>query len=461
MPLEHPEKLFAEWKAVYGDIIFLRLFNTPTVVLNTQSAAKELLERRGTKYSNRPNAVWMTEMLKWDANAGTMQAGETHRKHRRWAQAPLFDKASLEKFLPVQIREMYTLLGSLLKDPEDFAAHFHRFSGSVLLDALYGHSVSAKDDRYLALIDKALDGVTGVSAPGAALVDFIPILQHIPSWFPGAWWKRLALETRIALKESSEKTYLLAESTDDDKYSIVGSLIREHKENGTLVSEAYEIKMFGTTMYVAGTDTTKTVMQSFILAMVLHPEVFLKAQKEMDNVVGHDRLPTIDDRGSLPYLECVLKETYRWAPPIPVGIPHATSEDDEYRGYYIPKGTTIIPNIWLMLRDPEEYPEPDSFIPDRFWGLSSAESDRIDPKNLVFGYGRRICPGRRFADISVWLAAANIVATFDIHKARDGTGKEITPVIEFESGLSSPPVPFKCSIKPRSQQSVELIMNVL
>lgn len=89
-------------------------------------------------------------------------------------------------------------------------------------------------------------------------------------------------------------------------------------------------------------------MATFFLAMMLHPEVQRKAREEIDRVVGDGRLPNVKDRDSLPYVEAVLKEVFRWHPIAPMGLPHEITEDDIYQGYLIPKGAIIIPNIWFV-----------------------------------------------------------------------------------------------------------------
>ncbi|KAF5391971.1 hypothetical protein D9757_003240 [Collybiopsis confluens] len=101
-------------------------------------------------------------------------------------------------------------------------------------------------------------------------------------------------------------------------------------------------------VHTAAEDTTVSIISTFFLAMVLHPEVFQKAQTEMDNVVGTNKLPTFEDRDSLPYLECVFKEVCRWNPAVPLGLPHRLMVDDVYRGYHIPKGTTIMDELIKM-----------------------------------------------------------------------------------------------------------------
>ena len=80
--------------------------------------------------------------------------------------------------------------------------------------------------------------------------------------------------------------------------------------------------------------------------MTLHPEVRVKAQDEIDRVLGPCQLPTVADRSRLPYTDAVVKEVLRWHPVGPMGIPHASSEDDTWGKYFIPKGSLILPNIW-------------------------------------------------------------------------------------------------------------------
>ena len=95
----------------------------------------------------------------------------------------------------------------------------------------------------------------------------------------------------------------------------------------------------------ANTQTIST-LQSFFLAMSLNPDVQRKAQAELDAVVGPHRLPNHDDTGSLPYVNAIVRESLRWQGVSPFGIAHYTNEDLEYRGWFIPKGTVLLPQIW-------------------------------------------------------------------------------------------------------------------
>jgi cytochrome P450 len=130
---------------------------------------------------------------------------------------------------------------------------------------------------------------------------------------------------------------------------------------------------------------------TFFLAMTIFPEVQRQAQKELDRVIGGTRLPVSKDRDNLPYIVAVMKETHRWHLVLPMGLPHTSTEEDTCRGYRIPKGAMLLANSWWFTHDPSVYPDPMAFRPERFLETPTHKPEP-DPRNFIFGYGRRICP---------------------------------------------------------------------
>lgn len=194
--------------------------------------------------------------------------------------------------------------------------------------------------------------------------------------------------------------------------------------------------------------------------MVLNPEVQKRAQAEIDRVVGSDRLPDFGDRISMPYIEAVLRETMRFYPIAPLGIPHAAVNDDVYEGYLIPKGITILGNIWAMTHDATKYPAPFEFKPERFFTSSGELND--DHVTPVWGWGRRICVGRYVADASLWSAITSMLAVFDFLKAMDEDGKDIDFEPRWTPGVASRPVNFPCRIIPRRRDmGVEKLTSLI
>ncbi|KAJ7304896.1 cytochrome P450 [Mycena albidolilacea] len=168
--------------------------------------------------------------------------------------------------------------------------------------------------------------------------------------------------------------------------------------------------------------------------MILHPEYQVMAQKEIDSVVGDQRLPEFEDRESLPLVECIVQETLRWRSGVPLGIPHSVRKDDLYRGMLIPKGSLVFANITGMSLDESVYSDAACFYLERFL---SKPAGRGEPyfNNTVFGFGRRICTGQYVAENTLWVAIASILASCKIINTVDEYGNIIVPDTTFTEGL--------------------------
>ena len=134
-------------------------------------------------------------------------------------------------------------------------------------------------------------------------------------------------------------------------------------------------------MFLAGADTTSTTLEWCCLYMMGYPEIQKKIQEELDSVVGRNRLPQISDQPDLPYTRAALLEVQRIVVLTPLSDFHTASEDTTLRGYHIPKGATIVSNLYAAMKDPDVFPEPDEFKPERF----------IDEKGQYFER-EEVCP---------------------------------------------------------------------
>ncbi|CCL99826.1 uncharacterized protein FIBRA_01850 [Fibroporia radiculosa] len=464
LPLQNQHKFFSSWSSKYGDVIFAQLFRTPTIIINSFQVAQDLLDKKSSKYSYRPRFVLLAELMGWDNVITHMTYGERFRKHRRWIADAFQNKDSLKSYRPLQYKETYILLSGLLQNPGDVRLHLRRFAAAMIMKIAYGHTVTSIDDKYIHIAESAAKETVEAGGPGSMLVDFFPFLTLWPLWFPGAGFKRKAFEVRALVRNMLDTPFNMVKNamlSGTASPCFTASLLEEMINSKSPTEEDEDdIKGAAGVLYGASTDTTVAVLSTFVLAMVLHPDVYKKAQEEVDRVVGSDRLPVFEDRISLPYLECVIREVYRWNCPVPLGIPHKVMQDDSYRDYDIPGGSMVIPNIWAMVQDHEHYPAPESFRPERFLEMSHDVADTRDPRNMVFGFGRRACPGKQFADTSIWLVVANMIATLDISKTTDFRGDPVTPQAAFISGFVSHPEPFVCNVAPRSDKIAEMVSEL-
>lgn len=250
------------------------------------------------------------------------------------------------------------------------------------------------------------------------------------------------------------KTTLL--QNPDGRPCVMKEIIKMQAEEGYSDEYASHIPA---QLWEAGSDTTSTQLYGFIQAMILYPEIMKKGQAELDAVIGQDRMPTLDDMPRLPYVRACVKESLRWLPVAVLGaFPHATTEDDTYMGYKIPKGAIIMLNTWNIHRDPARFAAPTVFNPDRYLGdntTSSESANCIDVSrrdHFAFGAGRRICPGLNVADRSLLLGISRIFWAFDVTPRIGKDGKPVMPVQDdFLPGFVAIPKPFGVDVKPRSE----------
>ena len=329
-----------------------------------------------------------------------------------------------------------------------------------MLAMLYGYTPSPHTpDPLVRLINKVMAEFSKAAVVGAWLVDLIPWLRHLPNWVPGTGFKRTARQWHGDFHEVMNVPINFVteqKAQEAAKPSYVERLLQQ-ADPISAEEEKKHIRQSAIALYSGGAETTATGLSFFFLAMALFPEVQAKAKEEIDRITGAGRLPSFQDRDRLPYVEAVVKETLRWQVLAPMGAPHVSEEDDEFRGYRIPKGAIILPSIKWFSIDPSVYKDPESLRPERFLGSGAAPS----PYDYAFGFGRRICPGQLLAESSLFLTIAQSLAVFDISKAVDKeTGRDVKSAVRTTPGFVAHPTPFTCRIIPRSEKCVDFIRRV-
>ncbi|KAL1540392.1 unspecific monooxygenase [Salvia divinorum] len=165
-------------------------------------------------------------------------------------------------------------------------------------------------------------------------------------------------------------------------------------------------------LIIAGADTTTDSVQWATAELIRNPEKLSKAKKELRSAIGDKAQVQENDIPKLPYLNAVIKESFRLHPPGPFLIPHEAEADLEINGYTIPRGARILVNVWAIGRDPSVWPDPESFVPERFVG-GSIDYKGQDFRLIPFGSGRRICPVLPLAHLMVHLMVASMIHGFD------------------------------------------------
>ncbi|EJD42950.1 cytochrome P450 [Auricularia subglabra TFB-10046 SS5] len=377
----------------YGPVVHLRMLHRHMILLNSWEAVTELLDRRGGIYSDRP-AFPMVCGLDWATSL--MRYGERWRANRRIVHYYFHEQAS-KRYHDSQTRMNLAFLLALLDTPRHFMQHIRSMTAASIMKLTYDIDISTDvdggEDPWVALAHSAIEIMTAAVVFGTFAVDWIPLLKYVPAWFPGAAFQRLARESReISKRFRLGPLEMVRERISQGKSStsIAEQLIRDGLEgrplDDGLVADATAI------IYIGGADTTVSVISAFFLCMVLHPAAQKAAHEEIDRVLGPGCLPTLADRRALPYVSGVLLEVMRLYPVLPLGTAHRVMEEDEYDGMRIPKGATILANVWSILRDEHYYADPERFMPERYTkdGVLDLKNTVLDPRGPVFGFGRHV-----------------------------------------------------------------------
>ncbi|KAG0706787.1 cytochrome P450 [Suillus ampliporus] len=456
-----PWRSYTDWAKKYGDIVYSTILGQEFVVINSEELAHTLLDQRSGVYSDRPY-VSTNVLFGMDFTTGLLPYGARWRKHRKMYHVG-FSKEACHKYQSMQLQKVHQFLENLVVSPTEFPAHSRTLSVAIIMAITYGYDLAPAEDPFVNKVQRFIDiFFQALSPERAALLGAIPFLQYIPSWLPGGMYKRRARECRGLARDilNDPVEYVKAEMAGGTtRHSLVKDLLGRYttKDNTVTVEDEETVKAVAATVFLGGAETTDSTVSVFLLAMVLHPEVQIKAQEEIDRVVGNSRLPDFSDREMLPYVEAVYLETLRWRPTVPIALPHATSTSDVYNGYYIPKGANVAVNIWAITHDEARFPDSMSYKPERYLSPTGELLQGIT--SPYFGFGRRKCPGLYVADQSIWASIVSSLATLRIGKGKDSTGCEIDVKPEFTEGLalSVRPKPFECSIEPRSKNAERLI----
>ncbi|KAL4072602.1 cytochrome P450 [Scleroderma yunnanense] len=442
--MKEPHVTYAKWAEQYGDIIYSRIFSQDFVIISSTKIARHLVDQRSTVYSDRPQSP-LYKLFGIDQMTFLMKYCDEWRMHRKLFHSTLKADA-IDQYQEMYLRCTSLLLSNLQQSPSTFREHLHLYTGAISLELVYGRRIEGKNDPIITLATGLGDILSKETTPErSGLLMSFPFLQYLPAWFPGFGFKYDAKISRKMVQTLAELPYGMAKQQMESGI-LPQCLVYDFLMNGASLEEK-SAKDAASGVYIGLPPFslhTAAILEMLILAMILFPDVQEKAHAELDGVIGKGIIPTFNDRERLPYLQAVIYELMRWNPIFPLGVPHMTSTSDIYEGYYIPKGCIVIFNIWAMTRG---HSDPKLFDPTRHLTPDGQILPQARQNNGVyFGFGRRVCPGRFFAENGLWAAIAMMLSSFTFERAKDANRNYIDIEPKFEHGQASHPSPFECSI---------------
>ncbi|KAK4215596.1 cytochrome P450 [Rhypophila decipiens] len=467
---------FEQLKSSYGSIIGLKMASQNVVILNHYSHVKALFDQRGAIYSSRPQShIATTLVCPNQIHLLLLPYGPEWRKQRRILQS-LLNINAVDKFLPLQNAEATQTVVDIMHNPNGYYDHIRRYTTAVILASVFGQRAKRFKSKNVQDLYHAQDQFTAILEQGATPpVDAFGFLKYLPGGRWKAWAKEVRREQKgLYMRLLGETRERIGRGKGGDCF--LGSILQGQEKNG--MDDEHVAYLAGNLME-AGSDTTASTLLSFLLAMIKYPDELRKAQAEVDEVCGPDRSPGPQDIGRLPFVKACMDETLRWRPVASGMIPHMNTQDDTYMGYFFPKGTVFLPNVWAVSMDESEYQDPARFMPDRWlpneYGTRTTGTDPVTAQEdeatqdfhgghsgddhgrrttYGFGAGRRSCPGHWLAKNSLMLNMAKLAWALDLAPAEGMSPADVDDDIStaYLEGFLIAPKRFPISIKPRSEK---------
>ncbi|RZC76181.1 hypothetical protein C5167_002759 [Papaver somniferum] len=417
----------------YGHVIYLRLGSVDVVVACSASIASQFLKTHDSNFSSRPPNSGAKYIAYNNQDFVFAPYGRRWRMFRKICAVHLFSGKALDEFQYVRQEEVAVLTNVLAQSSKNSKSNPVKLTDlltvcitNALARVLLGTRVCGDGEGFA---DEKSQNFKNMIAEIMVLAgvfnigDFIPSLEWLDLQGVASKMKNIhqrfdAFLTKIIDDHNKINAASNEKGSGSKNSDFLSKLIgkEEDVDGGEWKLTDTEIKALLLNLFTAGTDTSTSTVEWTLAELIRHPNILAQAQQELDSVVGEDRLVSESDLSRLPFLHAVTKEAFRLHPSTPLSLPRVSAEDCEIDGYFIPKNTTLLTNIWAIARDPSMWPDPLKFKPERF--LPGNEKANVDIKGndfevIPFGAGRRICAGMSLGLRMVQFMTASLIHGFN------------------------------------------------
>ncbi|XP_075057402.1 cytochrome P450 2K4-like [Mixophyes fleayi] len=441
--LAKPHNTFIELSKKYGSVFSIQLGLEKMVILCGYDAVKDALINYAEEFSERPDSPLFTETSQGYGVA--FAHGENWKVMRRFALSTLRDygtgKKSIKNKMSDECECLMQTFRSYEGKPFDNMTIISAAVANIIVSILLGHRYEYDDPTIRRLIKLINENVRLLESPMVRLYNSYP---SVIGWLPGS--HRKILKNRNELQKFIRATFTKQKKELDinDQRNLIESFLakqQEGKPESALYYHDNNLTELVVNLFVAGMETTTTTLRWGLLLMMKYPEIQRKVQNEIERVIGSAQ-PQTEHRKEMPYTDAVIHEIQRFGDIVPSNVPHATSQDVTFRGYFIPKGTVVIPVLSSALRDKAYFEKPEQFYPEHF--LDSEGHFKKNEAFIPFSLGKRSCAGENLAKAELFVFFTTLLQNFTF-QAPPGAKLDLTPV----SGFTNAPLHHEICAIPR------------
>nr|AUD09043.1 cytochrome P450 family 2 subfamily B [Neotoma albigula] len=429
-------KSFMRIREKYGDVFTVHLGPRPVVMLYGTEAIREALVDQAEAFSGRGTVAVIKPVI--EEYGMIFSNGERWKVLRRFALATMRDFGMGKRSVEERIQEEAQCLVEELKKsqgaPLDPTFLFQCITSNIICSIVFGERFDYKDRQFLRLLDLIYQTFSLMSSFSSQVFE---LFSGFLKYFPGTH-RQISRNLQEILNYIGQcvKTHQANLDPSNPRDFIDTYLLRMEKEKSNQNTEFHQQNLLNSVMslFFAGTETSSTTLRYGFLLMLKYPHVAEKVQKEIDQVIGSHRLPTLDDRTKMPYTDAVIYEIQRFSDLIPIGVPHKVTKDTFFRGYLLPKNTEVYPILSSALHDPQYFEQPDTFNPDHFLDANGAL--KKNEAFMPFSIGKRICLGEGIARNELFLFFTTILQNFSLSSPMAPKDIDLSPK---ESGFGKVP----------------------
>ncbi|XP_015744927.2 cytochrome P450 2G1-like isoform X2 [Python bivittatus] len=430
----------------YGPVFTVYFGNRPVVVLCGHDAVKEALIDKAEEFAGRKTNATLERTFQ--GHGVVFANGERWKQLRRFSLSILrnfgMGKKSIEERIQEETQFLLEELQKTQEKPFNPIFFLSCAVSNVICSIVFGNRFDYKDKEFLDLLKMINDLFREMSTGWSQIYD---MYANLLKYFPGPHTKIYDIleDMRLFIAKRVMKNKETLDPNSPRGY-IVFFLIQMEKEKDNPASEfnLKNLELTTLTLFIAGTETVSSTLRYGFLLLMKFPEVQAKMHEEIDRVIGQNRIPNIEDRSRMPYVDAVIHEVQRFSDLIPMNVPHTVTCDTEFRGYFIPKGTEIYPLLSTVLHDSTKFESPYGFHPENF-----LDEDGHLKKNdafVPFSSGKRICLGEALARMELFLFFTTVLQRFRLKPTMDPQDIDLSPQ---ELGFATIPPFYELSVVPR------------